>query len=312
MSGRAGGRRAIERVLVISKRSAYENYVRRHNMPRVRALLRARDPVVANLVRADAHHAETLEEVREALGKLGVRARFRDRSKVGLVDDFDLVVTVGGDGTLLSVSHSVGETPMFGINSAPVDSVGFLCSARRGNVRERFEALLEGKLATAHLARMRVAVDGKVVHTRVLNDCLYANRNPAMTARYFLLFRDVTEEQKSSGIWVGPATGSTAAIGSAGGRRLPPESRRVQFVVREPYKPDGGRYANRQGLVTPGDALEIWNKMREAALYLDGPRTVVHLEIGQRVRFDLSPERLNVIGFAPGTSSVHTMMPRRG
>ncbi|MEI8258507.1 MAG: NAD(+) kinase, partial [Deltaproteobacteria bacterium] len=159
-------------------------------------------------------------------------------------------------------------------------------------------------LETSHLARMRVAVDGKVVDTRVLNDCLYANRNPAMTSRYFVVFRGVNEEQKSSGIWIGPATGSTAAIGSAGGRRLSPRSRMVQFVVREPYKPDGGRYACHQGLVPPGDALEIWNKMREAALFLDGPRTVVHLEIGQRVRFDLSPERLNVIGFAPGTTSL--------
>ena len=300
--------RGIERVLVISKRSAYDNYVRRHKMARVKSLLRAKDPVVANLQRADLHHGETLIEVREALAALGLRGRFRDRSKVGNLEEFDLVITVGGDGTLLSVSHSLGTTPVFGINSAPYDSVGFLCSARRGNVRERLEAVLAGKLRVTKLARMRVTVDGKVVHTRVLNDCLYAHRNPAMTARYFLVLRGTSEEQKSSGIWIGPAAGSTAAIGSAGGRRLRPASQMIQFVVREPYKPDGGRYAFRAAVVGPTEKLEVWNKMREAALYLDGPRTVVPLEIGQRVTFDRSPEPLHVVGFSPGTTSLHSML----
>jgi NAD+ kinase len=300
--------RAIERVLVISKKSAYEQYVRRHKMARVKELLRAKDPVVANLQRADLHHGETLEEVRDVIAALGLRARFRDRSQVGTIEGFDLVITVGGDGTMLSTSHSVAETPMFGINSAPVDSVGFLCSARRGNVRERLEALLAGKLTMTRLARMRVTVDGDVAHTRVLNDCLYAHKNPAMTARYFLRFRGVTEEQKSSGIWIGPPAGSTAAIRSAGGRKLTPKSRLIQFVVREPYKPDGGRYSFQHGLVSTDEKLEVWNKMREAALYIDGPRTVVPLEIGQRVTFDLSPETLNVIGFAPGSTSLHSLM----
>jgi NAD+ kinase len=305
-NGRNGGARksAVERVLVVSKKSAYEQYVRRHRMARVRALLRAKDPVVANLQRADLHHGETLIEVRAALEKLGLRARFRDRSMVGTIEDFDLVITVGGDGTLLSVSHSIGDTDVFAINSAPYDSVGFLCSARRGNVLERLTELLDGGLETTRLARMRVAVDGKVAHTRVLNDCLYAHKNPAMTARYFLVFGGDQEEQKSSGIWIGPAAGSTAAIRSAGGRRLAPTSQMIQFVVREPYNPRGDAYEYARGLVAPGEVFELWNKMREAALYVDGPRTVVPLEIGQRVRFDLSPEPLNVIGFARDSSAV--------
>jgi NAD+ kinase len=311
-SVRAAGRRvgAVERVLVVSKKSAYEQYVRRHKMARVRALLRAKDPVVANLERADLHHGETLVEVREALEKLGIRARFRDRSQVGAVDDFDLVITVGGDGTLLSVSHCVGDTAVFGINSAPYDSVGFLCSARRGNVFERLAALVAGRLSLTRLARMRVTVDGKVVHTRVLNDCLYAHKNPAMTARYFLVVGGYQEEQKSSGIWIGPAAGSTAAIRSAGGRRLAPASQMIQFVVREPYNPRGDAYEYSRGLVAPGEVFEVWNKMREAALYIDGPRTVVPLEIGQRVRFDLSPETLNVVGFARDSSAVTTATRR--
>jgi NAD+ kinase len=272
-------------------------------MARVRALLRSHDPSVARLERADVHHHETLDELRSAIDTLGLRARYRDRSNIGVVDDVDLVITVGGDGTLLSASHAIGTIPVFGVNSAPMDSVGFLCSARRGQVLSRLRAVVRGALATTNLARMRVVVEGQPVHTRVLNDVLYAHRNPAMTARYILAFRRAVEEHKSSGIWISTAAGSTAAVRSAGGRVLSPRSKLLEFVVREPYDPTGRGPTWQRGLVRPHESLEIWNKMRQAALFLDGPRTIVPLEIGQRVRFELSPEPLSVIGFARNTSA---------
>jgi NAD+ kinase len=290
---------------VIAKKSAYDYYVRRYKMERVRELLRTKDPSVARLLRADRHHSQTLEELRSAIEQLGLRARFRDRSQIGSVEGFDLVITVGGDGTLLSASHACGDTPVFGINSAPFDSVGFLCSARQGNVHSRLRDAVRGRLEITRLARMRLAVDGEVVHQRVLNDVLYAHKNPAMTSRYHLTFRDHSEEQKSSGIWIGPAAGSTAAVHSAGGRVLAPRSRLLQFVVREPYHPRGGTFQWQRGLVRPGESLEVINVMREAMLFIDGPRMPVPLEIGQRVRFDLSPEPLRVLGFSPGTSALH-------
>lgn len=289
-------RRDIERVLVVSKKSAYDLYVRQHKMRRVRELLRKKDPSVERLVRADQHHKETLEEVRAALKELGLKSRFRDRGQHGALDEFDLVLTVGGDGTLLSVSHQIDATPMLGINSAPLDSVGFLAGAQKGNVRERLEAILNGRTPIQRLARMRVRVDGKEVHRRVLNEVLFAHKSPAMTSRYFLTVGEHTEEHKSSGFYIGPSVGSTAAIRSAGGRVLPLRSKKLQLVVREPYTPDGKGYAVERAIIEPGTKIEALNKMREGCLFLDGPRQPLALEIGQRVTFDLSPEPLCVFG----------------
>jgi NAD+ kinase len=141
---------------------------------------------------------------------------------------------------------------------------------------------------------------------------LYTHRNPAMTAKYFVSFRGRVEEQKSSGIWVGPAAGSTAAIHSAGGKRLPARSKLIQFVVREPYFPQDDHYVWNHGFVKPGEAVEVWNKMKDAALYVDGPRAVVPLDVGERVRFDLSPEPLTVLGFSPGRPRTRSAITRRG
>ncbi len=289
-------RPSLDRVLVVVKRTAYDFYVREYRMARVARLLREGDPVVSRLRRADREHHKTLDEVRHALDALGARAVFRDRANAGNTDAFDLVITVGGDGTLLSVSHATWRTPVLGVNSAPQDSVGFLCSTRAGRVRRYLADYAKGLVPRIQLARMAVSVDGKRVHSRVLNDVLFAHTSPAMTTRYFLVTRGGREEQKSSGLWVGPATGSTAAIHSAGGRVLPPRSRNLQFVVREPYTPTGRPFRYTQGIVRPGERFEVWNKMREARLYLDGPRNVVPLTIGQRVSFEVSDEPLTMVG----------------
>ncbi len=286
----------LRRVLVIAKRSAYDIYVRRHQSERVLDLLARGDPTVARLERADEHHGRTLVELREALDRLGARVSYRERERVGDTSGYDLVITVGGDGTLLWVSHAVGETPVLGVNSAPMDSVGYLCGARMGDVGARLEALARGELPRVRVARMRVSVDGRAVHRRVLNDALFAHPNPAMTSRYLLDFRGRRDEHKSSGIWLSTPAGSTAAVRSAGGRAMPLRSRLLQFVVREPYTPTGEPFAFERDYIRPDDTFTVLNKMREARIYLDGPRLAIPVEMGQRVTFDLSDEPLTLLG----------------
>jgi NAD+ kinase len=297
---------AARRVLVISKRSAYDLYVRQKKVARVIALLDRNDATVARLLRADSHHAQTVDEVRAAIDHVGWRATFRERDRIGEVAGFDLVISVGGDGTLMWVSHSVGDTPMLGVNSAPQDSVGFLCGTYMGAVREHLVAIEEGRVARVRAARMQVAVDGAVVQRRVLNDVLFAHPVPAITSKYILEFGGACEEQKSSGLWVSTAAGSTAAIRSAGGRPMPFRSRMLQYAVREPYLAPGAEYQHVRGFVHPDESLRVRNKMRDARLYADGSRNAVSVELGQIVEFSLSDEPLVLMGVSP-----HAILTRK-
>src|SRR4029453_1431301 len=129
----------------------------------------------------------------------------------------DLVVTVGGDGTLLSASHYVDDVPILAINSAPSHSVGFFCGARSGEAKSAITAAMRGTLRRTVLTRMKVTLNGEVVAGRVLNDTLFCHASPAATSRYILELGETFEQQKSSGMWIGPAAGSTAAQRSAGG-----------------------------------------------------------------------------------------------
>jgi NAD+ kinase len=202
--------------------------------------------------------------------------------------------------------------PLLGVNSAPSHSVGFFCGARKGQVRATVEQALAGKLRRAELTRMRVERNGERLHERVLNEALFCHESPAATSRYILRLATVGrgrgktlahEEQKSSGMWIGPAAGSTAAQRSAGGKVQPLSSRKLQFVVREPYRADGHALEIRLGLVDEDQVLEIKSKMRSARLFLDGDRIVHDVTIGDVVTLRRSDEPLVVLGLPRGRKS---------
>jgi NAD+ kinase len=290
--------RPAPRVLVIYKKSAYQIYVRERRHARIQQLVDAGEPAALALLRAHQDHARSLEQAREALTQLGADANFRHRSRDAHAKGVDLVVTLGGDGTLLWASHLVGgDTPIIAINTAPQDSVGYFCAGKGPEIHGVLADALAGKLHETVLTRMQVAIDDRTVSTRVLNDALYSHECPASTSRYTLKFGRVSEEHKSSGLWVGPAAGSTAAQHSAGGSVMPVESKQLQFVVREPYQPHGIRYQLRKGFIQPAGVLRIRSNMRAGRLYLDGPHDNHSVEMAATIEFRRSPEPLRLLGF---------------
>lgn len=287
------------RIGVVLKRSSWQLWVEERRDARVKRLLAQGDPTVASLRAAHEEHTAAVREVEAALEAMRARATFVTDPQNGFdASPFDLVVTVGGDGTLLSASHSVGDTPILAINSAPSHSVGFFCGAQLGSVEEALDRAVRGTLRRTVLTRMQVAVNGRVVAARVLNDALFCHASPAATSRYLVQLGDIVEEQKSSGFWIGPAAGSTAAQRSAGGRVLPLTSQRLQLVVREPYTPHGERYRLRHALVPPGGTLVVRSKMHDAKLFFDGPNRSTDVAWGDVVELTRAEQPLVLLGIS--------------
>jgi NAD+ kinase len=288
------------RVALVLKRSAWRVYVEEERDPRVRRLLAKNDPAVRSLRAANELHERTVVEVKAALAATGAEVTtIRDAARPFDAESVDLVITVGGDGTLLSASHSVRRVPILGINSAPGHSVGFFCGARSGAVASAIAAAVRGSLKQVELARMQIKKNGRVVSARVLNDALLCHSSPAATSRYLVRLGRTEEDQKSSGFWIGPAAGSTAAQRSAGGRVLPLTSRQLQLVVREPYTPQGERYRLRRALIEPGQSLVVRSKMKQAKLFYDGPNNMIDVAIGDVVEFSEARENLKLFGISP-------------
>jgi NAD+ kinase len=287
------------RVAVVIKRSAWRIYVEEREDPKLRRLIAEDDITVAPLRASHDAHEATVHEVKEALATAG--ADIRTLVRAGETFDargIDLVVTVGGDGTLLAASHWVDAVPILAINSAPSHSVGFFCGAKSGEASRAIAAVMRGTLRRTVLTRMRVTLNGKVVRARVLNDALFCHASPAATSKYIARLGDVEEQQKSSGFWIGPAAGSTAAQRSAGGRVLPLTSKQLQLVVREPYTPHGESYQLKHALIPPGEELVVRSKMHDAKMFFDGPDDSIDLGYGDVVEFAQADQPLTVLGIS--------------
>jgi NAD+ kinase len=234
------------------------------------------------------------------LDELGVQAWTVDGPQNAFdAADADLVITVGGDGTLLAASHNIGDIPILGVNSAPDHSIGFFCAATKRTVAELVRSALTGKARRVVLARMQVEVEGRAVSTRVLNEALFCHEIPAATTKYILRYGARREEQRSSGLWVGTAAGSTGALRSAGGRILPLKSQHLQVVVREPYQGEAQPYRMQKLIIESGRELSVVNKMNEGWMFLDGPFKRVRVRLGETIRFSVSKEPLTVLGLDP-------------
>ena len=292
------------RVAVVQKRTTYRKFVVEEHDPLLARLLRRHDPTVARLRASHEAHEATVREVDHALHKLGVEAIYSGGPRGHIPHRVDLVITIGGDGTLLAASHQIGDSvPLLGINSAPDHSVGFFCAGKHGNVLATLRRAMDGRLPRSELTRMRVELNGKCLHARVLNEALFCHSSPAATTRYIVRVTRgdgtfIEEDQRSSGMWIGPAAGSTAAQRSAGGKVLPLGSRRIQYVVREPYHRIGKRSHFSVGLLQEGGKLTLRSKIREGRVFIDGHRIVHAVTIGDVLVLRRSEESLTVLGLA--------------
>ena len=287
------------RVLVVHRRSAYTDFIA-NQTSRIKKLIESGDPLVASLVSAHDNHIASMETVEGVLRDRGVSATWRHDIGDLNPDTFDLVVTVGGDGTVLHASHAIEKTAVLAVNSSPSTSVGFFTCTDAAHFGEFLDRVLDRRIQPRKLSRMEVRVNDRRVTDLALNDVLFCHDCPASTTRYVLGFNGTREDQLSSGVWVSTAAGSTAAIKSAGGKAMAQGSRRLQFVVREPF-PNGGAETQRppritEGFIAEGDTLSIASKTEAARLYVDGPHVVFSVDFGDMVSFSKSGKPLSIFG----------------
>ena len=267
-------------------------------------LARRGDPTAGRLRGAHAEHGRTVAAVRRALRARSLRwtevAGHPLTGHAGRpIAAGDLVISIGGDGTLLAASHHLGAGALLGVNSAPGDSVGHFCACRRADFPATLAAILDGRLRPRLLARLALRLDGRLLPEPALNDVLVAHPSPAATTRYRLEVGGRVEEHRSSGLWISTAAGSTAGIRSAGGRVMPRGSRRLQFRVRELLREPGRRYRLNRGFVPPRAALTVASKMPEGRLWIDGSRTAYPFPFGSRLVVSTDAPALRIFASRP-------------
>jgi len=238
------------------------------------------------LLRADVENRRSLGDLTAHLARRGIDFDAVFRGSMAARRRYDLVVSLGGDGTFFAAARYLKDTPILGINSDPANSLGLWTCADRTNFREPLERALARQMRPTRIFRMAIVINGKPVRENAFNDVLIAHRNPAAMTRYRLGIGAVQEDHRSSGVWISTAAGSTAGIRSAGGRRMPISSRRLQYLVREPYTWPQRRYRLSGGYTS---RLTLQTLTVDLGLWVDGSRVRYDLGLGDRVELQTGP-----------------------
>jgi len=297
-------RRARPRVLVVYKKDAYRQYLQEQQDPRLVRLLGEDHPDVLDMQQAHAIHEEALESVVHVLRQLLAEADVAYRADLKVTKRYQLVVSVGGDGTFLHAARSVHRTPIIGVNSDPARSEAVFCAATRETFPRLCRRALQGTLPALCLYRLRIGLNGTWLPERALNDVLIVHDDPATMSRYRLRIRAREESQKSSGLWVSTAAGSSSAVLAAGGVRLPWGAKRFQYRPRELYFGRLSRCQLTGGVLTARDTVRVTWLMRRGSAFLDGPHVKIPLHFADQLDIRLSlSDPLYALGLQSGRAT---------
>jgi NAD+ kinase len=185
-------------------------------------------------------------------------------------DHVEMVIVLGGDGTLLSVARLVGvhEVPILGVN---LGGLGFLTEITLEELYRVLERVIQGDFITDERVVLNAAVirrGERMAEFIVLNDAVI---NKGALARIIDLETTINEEYlttfKSDGLIISTPTGSTAYNLSAGGPIVYPS---LHCIIITPIC---SHTLTNRPIVIPDDVeirAILKTKQQEVILTLDG------------------------------------------
>jgi NAD+ kinase len=263
--------------------------------------LRAAAPHLATIVSwLEARGIEPVFEVATA-ALTPSTAGHRVFDKLALVSEVDLLVVLGGDGTLLSMADCIGtagaDIPILGVNFG---SLGFLTEVTLPELYPALEAAIAGRSPVEERLMLRSTTmrDGVPLAEHVtLNDVVVTK---AARSRMIELAVSVGDEfvarVKADGLIVATPTGSTAYNLAAGGPIVQPT---IDALVLTPIAPH--MLTNRPIVIPSGSPVRVQPVMAErdeVYVTFDGQEGY-ELQAGDEVSIRCAPRRLKLLHPSP-------------
>lgn len=200
-----------------------------------------------------------------------------------IAEQADLIIVVGGDGTLLNTARTFVDNniPILGIN---LGRLGFLADVSIGKMFEVVSQVLEGEFTKEErcLLSCQIEQDGQVIHKSVaLNDAV-VNRQDELKMIEFDVYINgkFVNNQRADGLIMATPTGSTAYALSSGGPIMHPGVNAIGLVSICPHT------MSHRPLLVPGGS-EIVVRVKDASegvrVHIDG-QTSFPITSDQEVR----------------------------
>lgn len=186
----------------------------------------------------------------------------------------DLLVALGGDGTLLGIARALNDSfhgPILGIN---IGNLGFLSSIEISGIDDALNKIKDKKykIVDRMMLSCEVESDQKHEELNALNDVVLARGTLSRMVR-FKIYVDgkLYSSFKGDGLIIATPTGSTAYSFSAGGPIIYPD---LELITLTPICP---HTKSMQTIVLKGDSnIEICTDHKDEEIYLtvDGQKAI--------------------------------------
>ena len=211
-----------------------------------------------------------------------------------LSQSVDLMLVLGGDGTMIATARRVGDTevPVIGVNYG---GLGYLAEFRIEELFSALETILDGNYKVERRVMLSVELrrgEELVTQNRVLNDVVL---NTSALARIIQIETYLNDQfvnsSRADGLIVATPTGSTAYNLSAGGPVIYPSMNAVVITPICPFT-----LSNRP-IVVPDDSVievRLMTEKEDVALTLDG-QVGFPLQAADRVVIRKSQTTFNLV-----------------
>lgn len=304
-------------VVLSSSKTALEHYRDRYSDVEQESDLTNKD--YSAVVKAHDRHYQTMDRLARKLGQNGVSIK-KARPKQGdnIFNKATFVISVGGDGTVLSTTRAVDfKVPVLPLRSTP-SSNGGLCRYDYNELNTVVDDVINEEYVLQNWTLLKLKYKD---HEEVaLNDILVGPKKSMNVGRFVVQFHNHTEEHRSSGMVITTGAGSTGWYKNIKKQHLKtgiqwvdnplsapydqmadylytfsPERREAWFTNRELLQEQGIQYG--QGTLNEDDKLIITSRMNvDGAISIDGDdqERLFSFPRGAQAQIGLADETLSV------------------
>ena len=227
--------------------------------------------------------------------------------------DVDMVIVMGGDGTMLRVSHLVEnhDIPMIGVN---LGTVGFLTEVNVADVNTMVDRMITGdyRIEDRMMLKGTVLRGDEIIaeNIQALNDAVLARESMLkLIAFKIYLNGEFFDECEADGVIIATPTGSTGYNLSAGGPIVNPGASLLVMTPVSPYS------LSMRSVIFGADdeiSLELVDKrhngQNKGLISFDGYENVT-MNIGDIARIQVSDKKMKLARL--DNSSVYEILRRK-
>ena len=152
-----------------------------------------------------------------------------------LINNIDLLISVGGDGTMLRNARKYGKNkiPILGIN---LGTLGFLTDIQTNDPLSRLEDVIKGRYLLDERPFLEASLNSKQLGCAALNEIVLHSGAIAKMMEFSLFIdNNFVYSQKADGLIVFSPTGSTAYSLSGGGPLVDPQLNLIGIMPMFPH-----------------------------------------------------------------------------